>query len=95
METMNTLNTNDGWESIVNSNYLQRSLARERVAACKRERRIKKLWLATCGLATISLTFVILGAVGAAAPWLATLIACGCLASACIIFGRYLEAKKG
>lgn len=94
---MNTkeLNTIDGWENIVNGNAVMRASARERVAARKRERRIKKLWLATCGLATISLTVVILGATGAVAGWLATVIACVCLASACILFGRYVEVKRG
>ena len=94
METMNTLNTNDGWENIVNSNAVMRSVARERVAARKRERKIKKLWLATCGLATISLTFVILGVTGAVAGWLATVLAVGSLAAAGIQFGRYVELKK-
>ena len=94
---MNTkeLNTTDGWENIVNGNAVMRASARERVAARKRERRLKKLWFATCGLATISLTVVILGATGAVAGWLATVIACGCLASACILFGRYVEVKRG
>lgn len=94
METMNTLNTNDGWENIVNGNAVKRSIARERVAARKRERKIKKLWITTCALATISLTFVILGAAGAVAGWLATIIAVGFLVSASILFGRYVEVKK-
>ena len=95
METMNTLNTTAGWENIVNTNCIQRASARERVAARKRMRRIKKLWLATCGLATISLAFVILGATGATAGWLATVIAIGSLVSASVLLGRYVEAKKG
>ena len=93
-EKMRPLNETDGWESIVNGNCLQRSFARERVAVRKRERKIKKLWLNTCGLAAISFTFVILGAVGAVAGWLATFISVGCLVGSSILFGRYMEAKK-
>lgn len=89
------LNTTDGWEYIVNGNAVMRASARERVAARKRERRIKKLWLATCGFATISITVVILGATGAMAAWLATVISVGCLVSASILFGQYVEVKKG
>ena len=94
-DQMRPLNTTDGWEAIVNGNYQHKSLARERVAAKKRERKIKKMWLTTCGLAAISLTFVILGAVGAAAGWLATVISIGCLVGSSILFGRYVEVKKG
>ena len=94
-EQMRTLNTTDGWEAIVNGNYQQRSFAREQVAAKKRERKIKKMWLTTCGLATLSLTFVILGAVGAVAGWLTTMIAVGCLVGSSILFGRYVEVKRG
>lgn len=94
METMRMLNTTDGWEEIVNGNAVLRASARERVAARKRERKIKKLWLTTCGLATISLTFVILGVAGAVAGWLATAISVGCLVSASTLFGRYVEVKK-
>ena len=94
-EQMRTLNTTDGWEEIVNGNYLQKSFAREQVAAKKRERKIKKLWLTTCGLATLSLTFVILGAVGAVAGWLTTVISVGSLVGSSILFGRYVEVKRG
>lgn len=93
-EYMNPINTTDGWEEIVNRNCLQRSFARERVAARKRERKIKKLKLATCVLASISIVSVILGSVGFVADWLATFIAIGNLVSASILFGRYVEAKK-
>ena len=94
-EQMRILNTTDGWEAIVNGNYQQRSFARERVAFKKRDRKIKKLWLTTCGLATISLTFLILGAVGAVAGWLTTTISVGCLVGSSILFGRYVEVKRG
>ena len=94
METMNTLNTTDEWENIVNNNHMQRSLARERMAAKKRERKLKELWLTACGLATISITAVILGATGAVVGLLATFIAIGSLVYASILFGRYMEVKK-
>ena len=95
METMKTLNTHDGWENIINTNCIQKASARERVAARKRERKLKKLWLTTCVLATSSLTFVILGAAGAVAHWLVTAISIGCIVAASIMFGRYVEVKKG
>ena len=94
MENMKTLNTTDGWGNIVNTNAMQRASARERVAAWKRERKIKKLWLGTCGLAAISLAFVILGATGAVVHWLATAVSVVSLVSASILFGRYVEVKK-
>lgn len=94
METMNTLNTIDGWEDIVNGNAVMRSSARERVAARKRERRIKKMQMAICVLAGTCILSVILGVAGAMASWLTTMVAVGCLVSASILFGQFVEVNK-
>lgn len=93
METRK-LNTTDGWEDIVNGNAVNRSLARERVAARKRERKIKKLWIATCALGVASTTFVILGATGAMSCWLASAASIVSLVYASLMLGRYVELKK-
>ena len=90
----NPLNTDDGWENIVNANATQRSVARERVAARKLERRIRKLQMSVCVLGASAIAFVVLGAAGAVAGWLATIAAVLCLAAGCFQFGRYVEAKK-
>lgn len=88
------LNTNDGWESIVNSNAVQRSFARERVAAQKMERKRRKLLLTVYVLAAAGLAAVILGSVGSMAAWLTAIASSIFLYVACIQFGRYLEVKK-
>ena len=89
------LNTNDGWENIVNGNAQQRSYARERVAARKKQRRLRKLWLSACGIASLGMTFVILGVTGAVSDWLATAICVTSIAVGSFVFGRYVEARKG
>lgn len=88
------LNTTDGWESIVNANAAQRSVARERVAARKLELRIKKLQVYVCALAVAGLAFVILGITGAVVSWLASIAASLSLYGACFLFGRLLEVRK-
>ena len=94
-ELNRTLNTTDGWENIVNGNAVVRSSARERIAARKKERRLNKLWLSACVMATISFTFVILGATGAVSDWLATAVSMTLAMAGCFQIGRYMEAKKG
>ena len=89
------LNANDGWEHIVNGNAQQRSYARERVAARKKQRRLRKLWLSACGIASLGITFVILGVTGAVNDWLATAICVTSIAAGSFVFGRYVEARKG
>lgn len=88
------LNTADGWENIVNTNAAQQSVARERVAARKLERKIRKLQMSVCVLSAAALAIVILGAAGAVAGWLATLAGILFLAVGCLQFGRYLEARR-
>ena len=91
---MQTLNMEDGWEGIINENAKQKASARERVAARKRERRIRKLLLSVCVLSGTGIALVILGAAGAIAGWLTTIVANLCLLAAFFQFGRYIEAKK-
>lgn len=91
---MRPLDTVGGWENIVNANAANRSVARERVAARKLERRIRKLQMSVCVLGASSIAFVVLGAAGAVAGWLATIAAVLCLAAGCFQFGCYVEAKK-
>ena len=93
-ENARYLNTDDGWDEIVNENAKQRISARERVAARKRERKLRKLWLSVCVLATIGITYVILGLTGAVAGWLAMAVAIVVDMLGCFLFGRYVEAKK-
>ena len=93
-EQMRPLNTTDGWENIVNGNAVMRSSARERVAAWKRERRLMKLRIASCVMAAIGITFVILGATGAVIDWLATAVSLSSTMAGCFLLGRYVEAKK-
>lgn len=93
-ENARYLNTDDGWDEIVNENAKQRISARERVAARKRERKLRKLWLSVCVLATIGITYVILGLTGAVAGWLAMAVAIVVDMLACFLFGRYVEARK-
>ena len=88
------LDTNGGWEAIVNANAANRSVARERVAARKLERKIKKLLMSVCVMSCTAFVFVILGATGAMAGWLATFAAIVCLMAGCLQLGCYLEAKK-
>lgn len=88
------LNTTDGWENIVNANAAQRSTARERVAARKMERRIRKLLTSVCVTAGLGIAFVILGVTGAMVSWLAAAVAVLCLMAGCLQLGCYLEAKK-
>ena len=94
-EYMKPLNTTDEWEEIVNNNTMQRSFARERVATKKRERKLRKLWLSVCLMATIALTFVILGIVGAVCGWLTATVSVGTAMAGCFQLGRYVEVKKG
>lgn len=93
-EQMKPLNTTDGWEDLVNSNCAQRRAANERLAARNRVRRLKKLWIKACSMATIALTFVILGATGGVAGWLATVLSIGATMTGCFLVGRYMELKK-
>ena len=93
-EQMRPLNTNDGWENIVNTNAMQKVSARERVAAKKRERRLRKLWLWFCGMAVIGITFLILGATGAAAEWFASAVMAVSAMAGCFLLGRFVEVKK-
>lgn len=93
-EKMRPLNTTDGWEELVNGNAVMRASARERVAARKRDCRLKKMQMAICVMAVASLASVILGAAGSAAGWLATVSAVVCLVASSMLLGRYVEAKK-
>lgn len=95
MEQMKKLNTTDGWENIVNANAMQRGSARERVAAKKKARRLRKLWLGASGIAILGLTFVILGVTGAVADWLGSLVSVASVTASSFVLGRYVEAKKG
>ena len=88
------LDTNGGWEQIVNDNAAQRGTARARMAALKLERRIRKLQISAFVLGASALAFVILGAAGAIAGWLTSLAAIVCLAAGCFQFGRYVEARN-
>lgn len=95
MEKNRNLNTTDGWEKIINANADHRGFARAAAESLNRDRRLKKLWLRACGIATLGITLVILGMTGAVAGWLATAIAVGSIAGSCFVFGQYVEAKKG
>ena len=95
MEQKRNLNTTDGWETFINANADQRGFARAAAESLERERRLKKLWLRACGIATLGITFVILGVTGAVADWLATAVAVSCIAGGSFAFGQYVEAKKG
>ena len=95
MEKNRTLNTTCEWEEIVNQKAAHRAYERMVSEKIERERRQRKLWLTACGIATLGLTFMILGATGAVANWLATAIAVGSVACGSFVFGRYVEAKKG
>ena len=53
------LNTNDGWEEIVNENAKRRVSARERVAARRIERKKRTLKASTCLLSVAALVFVV------------------------------------
>lgn len=95
IEQMGYLNTTDEWENIVNANALQKASARERVAARKRAKRIRKLLNVTCALCVGGIVTVILGCAGALADWLTVSIAIVCLLASSHLLGRYVEAKKG
>lgn len=95
MEQMKRLNTTDGWESIVNGNAKQRAYERSMVAKKNRERRMTKLWLTACGLASLGLTFVILGVTGAVASWLGSLVSVTSVTAGSFVLGRFVEVKKG
>ena len=92
---MRPLNTNDGWENIVNANAMQKASARERVAAKKRERRLRKLWLSVCGATGIGITFLILGSTGACDGWLAAAVMSVSVMAGSFLLGRFVEAKRG
>jgi hypothetical protein len=94
METMNTLNTTDGWEEIVNGNYFDRASARERVAALKKERKLRKL-LKAAGLSVLAcIASVVLGELGIVAGWLYAIAIIVSLALTAFNLGRYVEAEK-
>lgn len=93
-EQMKPLNTNDGWEEIVNTNAMQKASAREREANKKRERKLRKLWLWFCGCAVICVTFLILGMTGAAAEWFASVVIALSAMAGCFLLGRFVEVKK-
>ena len=94
METMNTLNTTDEWERIVNANALQKASARERVAARKRSKRLRKMLNTVTGLDIACIVSLFIGATGVVADWLAVFVAVVCLVASGFVFGRYAEAKK-
>ena len=94
MENMNTLNTNDGWEEIVNGNCIDRASARERVAAKKRERKLKKLLKAAGASLVIGIISVFLGEFGIVAGWLSTIGIAVCLTLVAFNLGRYVEVEK-
>jgi hypothetical protein len=91
---MNPLNPTDGWEELVNGRTEQKRTARDRVAAWRRERKLKKLWLSVCLMATITITFVILGIFGAMSGWLTATVSIGTAMAGCFQLGRYMETKK-
>ena len=95
MEKNRMLNTNDGWENIVNTNAVQRGSATAKRIAWKRERRLRKMWMTACGIATLGLTFVILGVTGAVVGWLATAVSVFAVTTGSFVFGRYVGVKKG
>ena len=95
MEQKRNLNLTDGWETFVNANADQKGFARAAAESLNREHRLKQLWLRACGVATLGLTFVILGVTGAVAGWLATTVAVSSIAVGSFVFGQYVEAKKG
>lgn len=93
-EQMKPLNTTDGWENIVNGNAVMRSVARERVAARKRERRLMKLRTVSCVMAVIGIAFVILGATGTVSDWFVSVVSISATMAGCFLLGRYVEAKR-
>ena len=93
MENKN-LNLNDGWERIVNSNAVMRASARERVAARKRERRLKKLFAYACVSAIACVASAILVLIGFGNRWLGIFAALVCMDAASFLYGRYVEAKS-
>ena len=95
MDRNTNLNTIDGWENIVNTNAVQRGTVKANRIAWKRERRLRKMWLTACGIATLGLTFVVLGVTGAVADWLASTVSVGSIAVGSFVFGRYVGVKKG
>lgn len=86
------LNTHDSWESVVNANASQRSIARERVAANRRERKRRKLLASVWVFAVPALAFLIFGITGYIAGWLSVIGSITCLLAACFQLGRCLEA---
>ena len=94
MENMNTLNTTGGWEEIVNQNAMQRASARERVAAWKRERRLRKLLKVACMTTLACIASVILGELGLVPGWLSSIGTFVSLTLTAFTFGLYVEAEK-
>jgi predicted phage tail protein len=94
-EQMRPLNTTDGWEEQINANAIQRASARERIANKKRERKFRKMKQASTVTAAACIVFVILGAAGAVAGWLTTVLAVVSLMASSFLFGRCVEVKKG
>lgn len=81
-------------ENMVNNNSDIRSCARYRVAAKKRERRLKKIRNAGLGLALLAIVTVALGSVDAIHPYLAAAVAVVSTMAACFAGGMYTEARK-
>lgn len=88
---MTSLNTHDGWEMIVNTHAVVKQNARQRVAARKKQRKLAKNLAVVCGLAAGGILAILLGLLGAAAAWLATVVAVLCCCSSCYAFGKYRE----
>ena len=93
-DQMKPLNTTDGWEEIVNHNAMKRASANERLAARKRSRKLRKMQMASTAMALACIVLVILGAAGAVAGWLTTLLAVASMIASSFLFGRFVEMKK-
>lgn len=81
-------------ESIVKKNHDIRSCTRARVAAKKRERKLKKMLTSICTFALIGVSAVVFGAIGAVHGSLASAVAVVSLTAGSFMLGRYVEAVK-
>ena len=94
-EFENNVNTAEEWEELVNGRTEQKRTARDRVAAWRRDRKLKKLWLSVVVTAVLTVAFVSLGIIGAMCGWLTATVSIGSAMVGCFQLGRYVEVKKG
>lgn len=79
-------------ENMVNKNSDLRNCARERAAAKKLERRLKKMLMTIYAFLIAASATVLLCCIGATHIWLTCAVVMVCVMAVCFVSGMYVEA---